>query len=60
MAIKNYYDQPNWSEFFAEKSFIPKGSPIKNAIAMQKGTYTPDVTWNNFYQLYPKYHPSNK
>lgn len=37
-----------------------KNSNANAIIAMQNGTYTPDATWNSFYQLYPQFHPSNK
>ena len=57
----------NWQEFFGGEpsgilaSINPNyASSIKNAIAVQKGTYKPDSTWNSFYQLNPQYHSSNQ
>lgn len=73
MALNNLFNSniqegdQNWQEFFGGEpsgilaSINPNyASSIKNAIAVQKGTYKPDSTWNSFYQLNPQYHSSNQ
>lgn len=56
--------EQNWAQWFSGGEGIPLGlygnSAIQNVINVQNGTYTPNATWNSFYQLNPQFHPSNQ